>query len=243
MQPSATLAVDFQGQGAAGAGHRRHQFRRGEPDFNTPAHIGEAGCKAIRAGDTKYFAKRGAELKKKICEKLKRENALEYKPEHIVVSNGAKQSLFNLMQVLVDEGDEVIIVAPYWVSYLEQVRLAGGKPVILETDESTAFKITPQQLEKAITPKTRLFMHNSPSNPTGTVYTPDEIRALGAVIERAGILALSDEIYEHLIYGGIQPLSLAAVSPGLQAAGDHHQRRGQDVLDDRLAHRLGGGAG
>src|SRR5205085_8182020 len=109
---------------------------------------------------------RSIEHKKAICSKLERENGLTYKPEQIVVSNGAKQSLYNLIQVLVDEGDEVIIPAPYWVSYLEQVRLAGGKPVILETDEKTSFKITAQQLEKAITPKTKLFMHNSPSNPT-----------------------------------------------------------------------------
>jgi len=170
----------------------------------------------MKAGDTKYAARRGPELKKLICEKLKRENALEYKPENIIVSNGAKQSLYNLMQVLIEEGDEVIIPAPYWVSYLEQVRLAGGTPVIIETDEATAFKITPQQLEKVITPKSKLFMHNSPSNPTGSVYTPDEIKAIGAVIEKAGILAISDEIYEHLIYGKIAPFSLAAVSPALR---------------------------
>jgi aspartate aminotransferase len=216
VQPSATLAVDSKAKALQAQGLDIVNFGAGEPDFNTPDHIVAAGVKAMSSGDTKYFAKRGAELKKQICEKLKRENTLDYSPEQIVVSNGAKQSLFNLMQVLVDEGDEVIIVAPYWVSYLEQVRLAGGKPVVVETDERTAFKITAEQLEKAITPKTRLFIHNSPTNPTGTVYTPDEIRAIGAVIERKGILALSDEIYERLIYGGIKPLSLAAVAPGLR---------------------------
>ncbi len=216
VQPSATLAVDSKAKALQAQGIDIVNFGAGEPDFNTPAHIVEAGTKSMSSGDTKYFAKRGAELKKGICEKLKRENNLEYKPEHIVVSNGAKQSLYNLMQVLIDEGDEVIIVAPYWVSYLEQVRLAGGKTVIIETDEKTHFKTTPEQLQKAITPKTKLFIHNSPSNPTGTTYTPDEIRALGAVIEKAGILALSDEIYERLIYGGIKALSLAAVSPGLK---------------------------
>ena len=216
VQPSATLAVDSKAKALQAQGLDIVNFGAGEPDFNTPDHIVAAGVKAMSGGDTKYFARRGAELKKQICEKLKRENSLDYTPEQIVVSNGAKQSLFNLMQVLVDEGDEVIIVAPYWVSYLEQVRLAGGKPVVVETDERTAFKITAEQLEKAITPKTRLFIHNSPTNPTGTVYTPDEIRAIGAVIERKGILALSDEIYERLIYGGIKPLSLAAVAPGLR---------------------------
>ena len=215
VQPSATLAVDSKAKALQAQGIDIVNFGAGEPDFNTPAHIVEAGAKAMSGGDTKYFARRGAELKKQICEKLKRDNSLDYTPENIVVSNGAKQSLYNLMQVLIDEGDEVIIVAPYWVSYLEQVRLAGGKTVIIETDEKTAFKATPEQLEKAITPRTRLFIHNSPSNPTGTVYTPDEIRAMGAVIEKAGILALSDEIYERLIYGGIKPHSLAACSPAL----------------------------
>jgi len=216
VQPSATLAVDAKAKALQAQGQDIVGFGVGEPDFNTPQHIVAAATKAMQTGDTKYSAKRGAELKKLIVEKLKRENGLEYKPENIIVSNGGKQSLYNLMQVLVDEGDEVIVPAPYWVSYVEQVRLAGGRPVILQTDESTAFKITPQQLERAITPKTRLFIHNSPSNPTGTVYTPQEIRAIGAVIEKAGILALSDEIYEHLIYGDIQPLSLAAVSPALR---------------------------
>ena len=216
VAPSATLAVDAKAKALQAQGKDIIGYGVGEPDFNTPEHICEAGRKAITAGDTKYAAKRGAELKKSIVEKLKRENNLDYKVEDIVVSNGAKQSLFNLLQVIIDEGDEVIIPAPYWVSYLEQVRLAGGVPVILETDEKTAFKITAGQLEKAITPKTRLFMHNSPSNPTGTVYTPVEICAIGAVIEKAGILAISDEIYEHLIYGDILPLSLAAALPGLK---------------------------
>ncbi|HLX60353.1 MAG TPA: pyridoxal phosphate-dependent aminotransferase [Planctomycetota bacterium] len=211
VQPSATLAVDSKAKALQAQGKDIIGYGVGEPDFNTPEHICEAACKAIKSGDTKYAAKRGAELKKAIVEKLKRENNLEYKPEDIVVSNGAKQSLYNILQVVVDEGDEVIIPAPYWVSYLEQVRLAGGKPVILSTDEKTAFKITAEQLRKAITPHTRLFMHNSPSNPTGTVYTPAEISALGAVLQETGVLAISDEIYEHLIYGDIQPLSLAAV--------------------------------
>jgi aspartate aminotransferase len=217
VAPSATLAVDAKAKALQAQGKDIIGFGVGEPDFNTPEHICEAGRKAITAGDTKYSAKRGAELKKSIVEKLKRENNLDYKVEDIVVSNGAKQSLYNLLQVIIDEGDEVIIPAPYWVSYLEQVRLAGGVPVILETDEKTAFKITAGQLEKAITPKTRLFMHTSPSNPTGTVYTPVEICAIAAVIEKTGILAISDEIYEHLIYGDILPLSLAAALPGLKS--------------------------
>ena len=216
VQPSATLATDAKARQLQAQGMDIIGFSVGEPDFNTPEHIVAAGAAAMKAGDTKYGAKRGAELKKLVAEKLKRENALEYNPENIIVSNGAKQSLYNIMQVVVDEGDEVIIPAPYWVSYLEQVRLAGGKPVILPTNEETGFKITPQQLAQAITPRTKLFIHNSPSNPTGAVYTPAEIQAIGAVIEKAGIVALSDEIYEHLIYSDTPPLSLAVVSPGLR---------------------------
>src|SRR5882724_1274461 len=201
VQPSATMAVDSKAKALQAQGKDIVGYGVGEPDFNTPEHIRDAACAAIKAGDTKYTARRAVERKKAIVEKLKRENKLEYKPEDIVVSNGAKQSLYNIMQVIIDEGDEVIIPAPYWVSYVEQVRLAGGKPVILNTDERTAFKITADQLEKAITPRTRLFMHNSPSNPTGTVYTPVEICAVGAVLAKHGTLAISDEIYEHLIYG------------------------------------------
>jgi aspartate aminotransferase len=169
----------------------------------------------MSSGDTHYGAKRGVELKKLICEKLKRENGLAYEPSQVAVSNGAKHSLYNLLQVAVDEGDEVIIPMPFWVSYLEQVRLAGGKPVILDTSEETGFKITPDQLEKAITPKTKLFMFNSPSNPTGAVYSPDEIRAVAKVIEKHGLLTVSDEIYENLIYGDMKFLSLATCSPKL----------------------------
>ncbi|MCY3022476.1 MAG: pyridoxal phosphate-dependent aminotransferase [Planctomycetota bacterium] len=216
VQPSATLAVDAKAKALQAQGLDIVGFGVGEPDFDTPGHIVNAAASAMKSGDTKYSAKRGAELKRLIVEKLKRENNLEYKPEQVIVSNGGKQSLYNLCQVLVDEGDEVILAAPYWVSYLEQIRLAGGKPVILNTTEATAFKIAPQQLEKAITPKTKLFIHNSPSNPTGSVYTPEEIRAIAAVIEKAGIYALSDEIYEHLIYGDIKFLSMAAISPRLK---------------------------
>jgi aspartate aminotransferase len=216
VQPSATLGVDAKAKQLKAEGKDVVGFGVGEPDFDTPAHIVGAGAAAMQKGDTKYAAKRGPELKKLIAEKLKRENNLEYAPEQVIVSNGGKQSLYNLMQVIVDEGDEVIIVAPYWVSYIEQVRLAGGKPVVLNTTEATAFKITAQQLQQAITPKTKLFIHNSPSNPTGTVYTPDEIRALAAVIEKAGVVTLSDEIYEHLIYGDIKFLSMASISPRLK---------------------------
>ena len=217
VQPSATLAVDAKAKAMQAEGIDVVGFGAGEPDFRTPEHIVSAGVKAMSGGDTKYGARRGPELKQAICDKFKRENGLEYQPTQVVVSNGAKMSLFNLIQVLVDEGDEVIIPMPYWVSYLEMVRLAGGKPVILATSEETGFKITPEQLEQAITPKTRLFLHNSPSNPTGAVYSPEEVKGLAAVVERRGLLTLSDEIYDHLIYGSHRHQSLAACAPRLLA--------------------------
>jgi len=215
VQPSATLAVDAKAKAMKAAGKDVVGYGAGEPDFDTPPHIVRAGVAAMTGGDTRYGARRGLELKQTICEKFKRENHLAYEPSQVVVSNGAKQSIYNLLQVLVDEGDEVIIPMPYWVSYLEMVRLSGGTPVILETSEATGFKITSQQLEKAITPRTKLFMHNSPSNPTGATYSSAEVRAIAAVVEKAGVVAISDEIYEHLIYGDTAHLSLAACSPRL----------------------------
>jgi len=215
VQPSATLAVDAKAKSMQAEGTDVVSFGAGEPDFATPQHIISAGTAAMTGGDTRYGAKRGLELKKLICEKLFRDNNLEYAPGQVIVSNGGKQSLFNLILTLVDEGDEVLIPAPYWVSYLEMVRLAGGTPVILETNEASGFKVTPAQLEKAITPKTRLFLYNSPSNPTGAMYSPDEVRAIAAVVEKHNLLTLSDEIYERLIYGSFEHLSLAACSAKL----------------------------
>jgi aspartate aminotransferase len=215
VQPSATLAVDAKARQLKAQGVNVVGFGAGEPDLDTPEHIVQAGVKAMSTGDTKYGARRGAELKQAVCNKLKRENGLEYQPAQVLVSNGAKHSLYNLFQVMVEEGGEVIIPAPYWVSYLEMARLAGGKPVILETSEATGFKITPRQLESAVTPRTQLFIFNSPSNPTGATYTPEEVQALAEVIVRRETPAISDEIYEHLIYGGIRFQSLAAYHPKL----------------------------
>ena len=215
VQPSATLAVDAKAKELQAQGVNVISFGAGEPDFNTPQHIVQAGVKAMTTGDTHYAARRGKELKEAICAKLQRENGLSYQPSQVLVSNGAKHTLYNLVQVLVEDGEEVIIPSPYWVSYLEMVRLAGGKPVILETSEATGFKITPEQLEAALTPRTKLFIYNSPSNPTGAAYTPEETRALAQVIEKHGLLTISDEIYEHLLYAEFPFLSLAACSPRL----------------------------
>ena len=189
-------------------------FGAGEPDFDTPQHIKDAAIKALNEGFTKYTAAAGIpELRQAIADKHKRENGLAYKPNQIVVSCGGKHSCYNVVLAVCEEGDEVIIPAPYWLSYPEMVKLAGGKPVIVQTSDKTEFKITPEQLSAAITPRTRLFILNSPSNPTGTVYTPDEIKALADIAVQRGVLIMSDEIYEHLLYDGAVHKSVAGFSP------------------------------
>ena len=187
-------------------------FSAGEPDFDTPRPIKDAAIKAIEEGFTKYTAVEGIpELLEAISGKLKRDNGLDYATDQIIVSNGAKQSLFNLFQVLVDEGDEVIVPAPYWVTYPELVKYSGGTPVFIETDESTGFKITPEQLKAAITPKTKMLILTTPSNPTGAVYTKDELEALAKVLEGTDVYVCSDEMYEKLVYDG-EFVSAASIS-------------------------------
>src|SRR5204863_3855540 len=157
-------------------------FGAGEPDFDTPRHIKDAAIKALNDGFTKYTPSSGIpELRQAIVDKFKKDNGLAYKPSQVIVSSGGKHSCYNVILATCEEGDEVIIPSPYWLSYPEMVKLAGAKPVILETTDKTEFKVTPDQLRNAITPRTRLFVFNSPSNPTGSVYTPDETRALGEV--------------------------------------------------------------
>jgi len=176
----------------------------GEPDFNTPVHIKDAAKEAINNNFTKYPPVPGyPSLKKAICDKLKRDNGLDYDPAQIVVSNGAKHSLANVLQCVINAGDEVIVPAPYWVSYIDLIKLSEGTPVIIESSVDTDFKITPEQLDKAITPKTRAVMFNSPSNPSGSVYTKDEVRALAEVLKsHPQIVVISDEIYEKINYMG-----------------------------------------
>ena len=191
-------------------------FGAGEPDFDTPQHIKDAAIKALSEGFTKYTPSSGIpELRKAIAEKFKRENGLEYKPSQIIVSNGGKHSCFNTILATCQAGDEVIIPAPYWLSYPEMVKLAEAKPVIVQTSDRSEFKISPSQLRAAITPRTRLFILNSPSNPTGTVYTPEEAKALGEICVEHGVLIMSDEIYEHLLYDGAVHRSVASWSPQL----------------------------
>lgn len=211
MSPSPTMAIDAKSKQMKAEGIDVVNFSVGEPDFDTPVHIKEAGIKAIEAGFTKYTPAAGTlELRKAICAKLLTDNGLEYKPEQIVVSNGGKQSLFNAYQVLLNPGDEVIIQAPYWVSYPEMVKLAGGVPVTVYTDETTGFKMTPEMVKAKITPKTRCLNLNSPSNPTGAVYSRKELEALAQVAVDHDLIIITDEMYEKLLYDGAEHVSVAS---------------------------------
>ena len=187
----------------------------GEPDFDTPQNIKDAGIRAIVNGNTKYTAPASGlpELKQAIARKLDRENNLGYDPSQIVVTCGAKQVIFDAVVALINPGDEAIIPSPFWVSYADQVKLMGGRPVILKTDEETGFRVSPQQLVDAITPRTKFVLLNSPCNPTGEVYASDELSALADVVAEAGIYVISDEIYEKIVYDGARHVSIASVHP------------------------------
>jgi aspartate aminotransferase len=213
LSPTLTHAIDSKAKEMKAKGVDVVGFGAGEPDFDTPQHIKDAAAAALAAGFTNYTPTSGIpELRQAIVDKFQRENGLTYKPSQIIVSNGGKHSCYNVILATCQEGDEVIIPAPYWLSYPEMAKLAGATPVILETSDKTEFKVTPEQLRAAITPRTRLFILNSPSNPTGSVYTPDEIKALGDVCVEKGVLIMSDEIYEHLTYDGAVVKSVASFS-------------------------------
>src|SRR5579863_667095 len=182
LSPSLTLAIDAKAKAMKAAGEDVVGFGAGEPDFDTPQHIKDAAIKALEAGFTKYTPAAGIpELRQAVADKFQRDNGLAYKPSQIIVSCGGKHSCYNVIMATCEARDEVIIPAPYWLSYPEMVKLAGATPVILPTSDATEFKVTPQQLRRAITPHTRIFILNSPSNPTGSIYTRAEIRALGDV--------------------------------------------------------------
>lgn len=202
IQPSPTFAVAARAASLKAQGMDITSLSMGEPDFDTPEYIKEAAISAIRAGQTKYTAVEGTlPLRKAIVDKFEQDNHLIYEPKQILVSSGAKQSIFNALQALIDEQDEVILSAPYWVSYPEIVSVCGGQPVIIETLQGEGFKITPERLEQAITPKTKLLILNSPANPTGVVYTSKELKALAEVLLRhPQVYILSDDIYEHLYW-------------------------------------------
>lgn len=218
IQPSITLKISALAKQLKAEGQDVIEFGVGEPDFDTPAHIADAGVAAIRAGKTRYTAESGIpELKQAICDKLSQDNELDYRPENIVISCGAKHSIYNVIMALVDPGDEVIIPAPYWVSYPEMVRLADGIPVVVETDDTSEFRITPAQLKAALTPRTKVVILNTPSNPTGMMYNREEIQALAAVLTDHSCFIISDEIYEKLVYSAAPHLSIAAVAPQIKA--------------------------
>ena len=213
VSASLTLAISAKAKAMRADGIDVLSFSAGEPDFDTPDHIKAAAKLALDQGKTKYGPAPGEpQLRAALAHKLQRDNGLDFRPENVLVTNGGKQSLYNLMQVLLDPGDEVLIPAPYWLSYPEMVKLAGGIPVTLTTDAQADFKITPDQLRQAITPKSRLLVLNSPSNPTGMVYTPGEITALAEAIVEANLWVVSDEIYEKILYDGAEHQSIGAVS-------------------------------
>ena len=213
LSESLTIAITTLAQQLKREGKDVIGFSAGEPDFDTPQVIKEAAIEAINEGYTKYTPVDGIpELKEAICAKLKRDNGLEYATDQVIASNGAKQSLFNLFQATLNPGDEVIIPAPYWVTYPELVKYSEGKPVTIHTDDTTAFKITPEQLRAAITPRTKMLILTTPSNPTGSVYTKEELEALAEVLEGTDILVASDEMYEKLVYEGTVFTATASIN-------------------------------
>lgn len=214
LTPSLTLAIDSKAKALKAEGVDVCGFGAGEPDMDTPEHIKQAAIEALQAGFTKYTPASGTpELRQAISEKFAKDNGLDYKPHQIIVSNGAKQSCFNAIAAVCNPGDEVLIPAPYWLSYPEMVRLAGAEPVIIPTKEENGWKITAEDFENAMTPKTKMIIINSPGNPTGSIYTRDELRAISEVAAEEEIYILSDEIYEKLTYDGAEHVSIASLTP------------------------------
>ncbi|MHB1457969.1 MAG: pyridoxal phosphate-dependent aminotransferase [Armatimonadota bacterium] len=209
--PSTTLAITAKANQMKADGIDVISFSAGEPDFDTPQNVKDAAIKSLNAGFTKYTPSTGTlDLKKAVCAKFKRDNGLDYPPSQIVVSNGAKHSIYNAVLAICDPGDEIIIPKPYWVSYPEMVKLADGIPVYVQTDESTGFRMTPDSLKAAITPKTKALILNSPSNPTGGVYSRADLEQIAKIAVEAGIYVISDEIYEKVIYGENEHVSIAS---------------------------------
>ncbi|WP_332693231.1 pyridoxal phosphate-dependent aminotransferase [Halalkalibacter lacteus] len=217
LTPSSTLAITAKAKELKEQGHDVIGLGAGEPDFNTPQYIIDAAVRSMDEGHTKYTPSAGLpKLKEAIIGKFERDQQITYTPAEILVGSGAKHVLYTLFQAILDEGDEVIIPTPYWVSYPEQVKLADGVPVYIEGLESNDFKVTAEQLEQAITPKTKAFILNSPSNPTGSMYSDEELRELGDVCVKHSVLIVSDEIYEKLVYDGASHTSVAELSKELK---------------------------
>jgi aspartate aminotransferase len=214
LTPSLTLAIDSKAKAMKAEGIDVCGFGAGEPDFDTPDHIKAAAQAALETGFTKYTPSSGIpELRQAISTKFSTDNGLEYKPSQIIVSNGAKQSCLNAILAVCQPGDEVIIPAPYWLSYPEMVRLAGAEPVIVPTSMDNDWKLTAEQFENAMTPKTKMIIINTPGNPTGSIYTRDELRAIAEVAAEEDIVILSDEIYEKIVYDGAEHVSIASLTP------------------------------
>ncbi|HCD82424.1 MAG TPA: aspartate transaminase [Agrobacterium sp.] len=217
VKPSATIAVTQKARELKAKGRDVISLGAGEPDFDTPENIKEAAIEAIKRGETKYTPVSGIpELRKAIADKFKRENGLDYKPEQTIVGTGGKQILFNAFMATLNPGDEVVIPAPYWVSYPEMVAICGGTPVFVDTTLEDNFKLKPEALEKAITPKTKWFVFNSPSNPSGAAYSHDELKALTDVlVKHPHVWVLTDDMYEHLTYGDFKFVTPVEVEPSL----------------------------
>ncbi len=217
INPSTTMAIDAMFKQMKADGLDVIGFGAGEPDFPTPDHIKEAGIAAIRNNDTKYTPSVGTvELRKAVCQRLKEDCGVDYEPAQIAVSNGAKPCVYVALRALVNPGDEVILPAPYWVSYLELIQMVGGVPVVVEATEAEHFKITPEKLAAAITPNTKCMILNNPSNPTGMMYSREELEAIAKVCVEKDIYVISDEIYYRLAYDGREFTSLAAISPEIK---------------------------
>ena len=217
VKPSVTLAIAAKAGKLRASGVDVINFSAGEPDFDTPEHIKAAAVEALRKGMTKYTDVKGIEpLREAISEKYRREHDLNYRKEDILVSCGAKHSLYNLLQAVVNPGDEVVIPAPYWVSYSDMALLAGGVPKLIPSDETSGFRITPQQLTAALTPRTRIFFLNSPCNPTGATYSRDELLALGHALSAHDCLIIADDIYEKIVYDGFEVHNLVTLCPELR---------------------------
>lgn len=214
IAPSATLAITSKAAELKAQGIKVCAFAAGEPDFNTPDCIKKACAEALNSDKTRYVAAAGLpELRTALCEKLQKENGISYEPSQVLVANGGKHALSQVFQTLINPGDEVIIPAPFWLSYPEMVRVAGGIPIFVKTSVEDGFLMSPAQLEAAITPKTVAVVMNSPSNPTGMMYTPDQLRAIGEVAIKHDLWIVSDEIYEKMVYGGVEQASMAAFGP------------------------------
>ncbi|PVA10498.1 aspartate aminotransferase [Pelagivirga sediminicola] len=218
IQPAATIAITQKARDLRAEGHDIISLSIGEPDFDTPDHVKAAAAEAMARGETKYPPINGIpELRRAIADKFARENGLDYAPSQTIVSTGGKQVIANALLATLDAGDEVVIPAPYWVSYTQMVEMTGAVPVVVQTEAEDGFLLTPAALEAAITPKTRWLILNSPSNPTGAVYSADDLRALAGVLERhPNVWVLSDDMYEHLIYGGTPFATMAAATPAMK---------------------------